>query len=265
MQGRLSPQPNGPSQRFPHKTWRDEFERARILGFDAIEWLYDIHMDMRNPLFSEPGRAELRLLSKNTGIAVHSVCGQAFIDGGLVRSEISAMESLLRLIEASQDVGIQRIILPLLETASVQTDEDWRCLLNFLEQCSSQLQESGLKLLFETSVDADALCRCLNRETNPFFGICYDVGNRTADGADVLQEIAALSHMISEVHLKDRRYGGPNVALGSGDVDFDGIFAVLRDMMPPLILETTAGEDWEASAGKNITFVREKLLADAAR
>ena len=53
--------------------------------------------------------------------------------------------------------------------------------------------------------------------------ICYDVGNRTADGADAAEEILSLGSLIAEIHIKDRP-GGPNVNLGLGDVDFDGVF-----------------------------------------
>ena len=40
MQGRLSPPLNGMIQSFPKDTWRDEFNIASEVGFDAIEIIF---------------------------------------------------------------------------------------------------------------------------------------------------------------------------------------------------------------------------------
>ena len=62
MQGRLSQKKNLPLQSFPHDTWREEFYRAKKIGFTRIEWLIDIENDYKNPIFSTslPGLVGLK-------------------------------------------------------------------------------------------------------------------------------------------------------------------------------------------------------------
>ena len=42
MCGRLSPSIDENIQQFPLNFWRNEFEQANNLGFDSIEWIYDL-------------------------------------------------------------------------------------------------------------------------------------------------------------------------------------------------------------------------------
>ena len=114
-------------------------------------------------------------------------------------------------------------------------------------------------LLLETDIDAHTLGDLFDPCSNTTTRICYDVGNRTANGADAAEEILSLGSLISEIHIKDRPYGGPNVNLGLGDVDFDDVFRLCRMLGVPLILETTVGGNWEAAARANIRFVNEHM------
>ena len=41
MQGRLSKQKGIRIQEFPRDTWEQEFEKAKDIGFDTIEWIFD--------------------------------------------------------------------------------------------------------------------------------------------------------------------------------------------------------------------------------
>ena len=56
MQGRLSPQATGHLQAFPWKTWELEFERARAIGFDCLEWLFEADSFEKNPIWTRDGR-----------------------------------------------------------------------------------------------------------------------------------------------------------------------------------------------------------------
>ena len=42
MQGRLSPPIDGRIQAFPINDWESEFEKASKIGFDCIEWIFDM-------------------------------------------------------------------------------------------------------------------------------------------------------------------------------------------------------------------------------
>ena len=50
-----------------------------------------------------------------------------------------------------------------------------------------------------------------------FFGINYDIGNSASYGYNHMEEISAYGDRILNVHVKDRKYMGSTVPLGSGD------------------------------------------------
>ena len=259
MQGRLSPQVTAAGQKFPYEYWREEFARACRLGFDAIEWLYDSHRETCNPLLSQEGREEIRALCYEHKVSVNSVCAHAFIDGSLINEESCALRSLSSLIDAACELEIERIILPFLETSSVTDFRQWNDVFRRLGEFDDRLRANGILLLLETDIDARTLGDLFDPRPNTTTRICYDVGNRTADGADAAEEILCLGSLIAEIHIKDRPHGGPNVNLGLGDVDFDGVFRLCRMSGVPLILETTVGGNWEAAALANIGFVNEHM------
>jgi L-ribulose-5-phosphate 3-epimerase len=57
MQGRLSPPEDGRFQSFPRRSWREELLRAREVGLNYIEWIYDDYGASCNPIASEEGIA----------------------------------------------------------------------------------------------------------------------------------------------------------------------------------------------------------------
>ncbi|HYQ15948.1 MAG TPA: TIM barrel protein, partial [Polyangiaceae bacterium] len=127
MQGRLSPRPPGKLQEFPRAAYASEFPKAARLGFHSIEWIFEAPGFAENPLWTPAGRAEIRGLIAESGVAVQSVCADYFMvhrlagDGAEAVAESRAV--LGELIAAARDVGADRILLPLLETSAVDTPE----------------------------------------------------------------------------------------------------------------------------------------------
>ena len=50
MQGRLTSPKDNRIQFFPKDEWIEEFGSAAQIGFDCIEWLYDLHDANINPI-----------------------------------------------------------------------------------------------------------------------------------------------------------------------------------------------------------------------
>ena len=55
----------------------------------------------------------------------------------------------------------------------------------------------------------------------------YDTGNSAALGYDPVEEFNAYGEKITDLHIKDRIYGGGSVPLGSGNVNFSKILELL--------------------------------------
>ena len=73
MQGRLVPPEGDRLQAFPRERWRDEFALAAASGLQCIEWIYDAFGEDENPLRDDEGLAEVASLSREHGVAVHSL------------------------------------------------------------------------------------------------------------------------------------------------------------------------------------------------
>ena len=137
QQGRLSPRRDGKLQSFPRGAWQREFSIAGRIGFDAIEWLYEADQAEQNPISSAEGRAEIRRVVAGSGVAVRSVCASYFIVNRLAGDSAERTEKNVRdlcsLLEQCAEIGAQRLLLPLLEGAAVDTPELQRRVLKSLE------------------------------------------------------------------------------------------------------------------------------------
>src|SRR5690606_25530749 len=85
MQGRLIEPENDMIQAFPRRRWRDEFPRAAEAGLSSMEWIHDTYGYDSNPILTAEGRAEMRRLSEQHGIAVRSVCADWFMENPLIQ------------------------------------------------------------------------------------------------------------------------------------------------------------------------------------
>jgi sugar phosphate isomerase/epimerase len=262
MQGRLSP-PQERSQSFPSDSWQEELARAKSFGFELMEWLFTAADYERNPIWSREGVAIVRERVKASGLRVESICADYFVSHALVRMRDSERRQHIQVLNAligrAAELGIRVIVVPALEDGDVYSPDDMAALVAALRGSLSLAKAEGVVLALESNMPADRYLRLVRAA--PLLGICFDTGNRTAAGLDIVSDIARLASYVKVVHIKDRLPGGPNVPLGTGAAPLDAFFAALVDAAysGPVILETTVGEDYAAHARRNLDFVRSRL------
>jgi hexulose-6-phosphate isomerase len=94
MQGRLSPLVDGKIQAFPWEHWRQEFPISKSLDIHLMEWTLDQDHLYKNPLMTEVGRSEIRVLCSNNKVRIPSLTGDCFMQDpfwkatGLARSDL---------------------------------------------------------------------------------------------------------------------------------------------------------------------------------
>jgi hexulose-6-phosphate isomerase len=249
-------------QSFPGWEWREEFPRARALGFDAIEWLFDELDHQRNPLWSLEGIEEIRRLKGRTGIDVPSVCADLFLHRPVFRGDADERrrraELLNGLVERASLLGARVVLVPVLEGAAVHDRAEREQLLGALGELLDLAIERGIRLGLEMDVPAPEQVALLAEAGHAALGCYYDTGNAAALGRDISGEIRTLAPFLCGIHIKDRPRGGGNVPLGEGDAGFDSFFPTLRSLGydGPLILETNPGDDYHGNAKRNLEFVR---------
>ena len=260
LQGRLTKPWNGRLQCFPKGAWEREFELARDCGFDALELFVETEHNSDNPCWSKEGRKRLRELSRTHGIAIPTLCADCFMT-----TPIAMKLDARDLMDTVLGMGFSRVVLPFFEAAELKNEETVDKFIRVAGGWAQWAKTSGVDLLLETTLPAAELMRITDTVD---MGVCYDLGNTTALGHDIARDIRILGERIKHVHVKDkRRRDGANVLLGSGDTDFTGAFAALKEIGygGDYTFETFRGDDPVATAKQHLEFVRSQLRACTER
>ena len=262
MQGRLCDKPGRPLQSFPDHAWREEFQRAAMLGFDAIEWVLDGINDTHNPVATSKGRNEMLKLCGQYGVRVSSLCAHKFIDGSLLERGAQSQRSrdhLWRVLDWAWAAEIEFVILPVMEKMSLANQCAYEIFLSIFQ---NKLEGNGPILLLESDLPANKLKTLIGDMDATRLGIVYDLGNATALGFDINNDLNLLHKFIYEIHIKDRLYlDGVSVRLGEGDTPFSSASQSLTKLnwSGQVVLETPIFYDWRGEALHNIQFAKKWL------
>jgi hexulose-6-phosphate isomerase len=249
MQGRLCDRIEGKIQAFPWRDWESEFPSAQALGLGLLEWTLDQERLRENPLMTVAGQARIRELSARHGIRVLSLTGDCFMQAPFYKVDGAAREALLAdlwaILDASVQVGIRYVLIPLVDNGSLQTTEHERTLLEGVLPLRQRLVSAGMKIVFESDFGPARLAEFIKRLPRDAFGINYDIGNSAALGFSPAEEIGSYGHRIDNVHVKDRKLHGTTVPLGTGDADFPAAFGALHKAgyAGHFILQTARADD----------------------
>lgn len=262
MQGRLSNKPGKQLQSFPWESWKNEFENAASLGFEAIEWLVDGTEDLANPIASLEGRAYIRELVARHGIKVRSLCAHTFIDGKLLSTGeefIQSVSHLKLILEWANALDVEMVILPAMDAMSLRTLFARERLFNILK---AVLTADGPAILLESDLSGGYLSEFVTSVGSSRLGVLYDLGNSHAMGFDCEADLTELGALVREIHIKDRKINnGPSQRLGQGGTPFRKVAQVLGLLgwKGALVLETPIFDDWNEEAKHNLAFTRDWL------
>lgn len=228
MQGRLVPPEPDRFQAFPKVRWLDEFSLARLVPLSCIEWIYDLYGADVNPITNAAEFTRFRHVIEKTGVRVHSMCGDYFMDQPFLRCSPAECEDreqfLHHLIRHAHAAGIERIVLPFVDASRIDTSEDRDTVIRVLQNALPAVRETGIELHLETSLEPSDFARLLDRIPDPAVKVNYDSGNSSSLGYTPSEEFRAYGHRIGSIHIKDRIRGGGTVPLGTGNADFPAVF-----------------------------------------
>jgi sugar phosphate isomerase/epimerase len=197
-------------------------------------------------------------------VSVASICADYFVDYPILRvpddERRRHVEVLNRLIERAAQLEVPVIVLPVLDAGELDDGRDDAILLESLIEPLALARSMGVTLAIESNTPADRYLSLIAQAADPALSICFDTGNRVAQGLDIVADIHLLAPHVREVHIKDRQRNGPNVALGEGAAPLDAFFEAVTSgaYAGPFILETTVGDDYEYHAKRNLNFVRSR-------
>jgi L-ribulose-5-phosphate 3-epimerase len=224
VQGRLSPQVDDFIQNFP-LDWQAEFKLATQLGVSHIEWIDGAPNERSSHL--------MKVRTDELAVPVSAICLDSFVRRQhLTKYDLIGDElTLIYAFDEAERLGIKKIVVPLLEKASLasckELDQDLfdRYLL-WLSSYASFAQDRGIRLSIETDLDAADVVRML--EIVDSANVTFDMGNLTRLGFDLNYHIDLYGDRIDNVHIKDCKVGGTTVELGSGDTDLSVIRRLVK-------------------------------------
>lgn len=223
MQGRLSPIVDGKIQSFPWETWEDEFSIAKNNNFPLMEWTLDFERLYENPLMRKSDHQKIKSLMKQNNVTIPSVTGDCFMQMPFYKFEKKTRLTLLQdfkmIINNSAELGVKFIVMPLVDNGSIENVEQERVLYSGLDFLLSTLEETKVKIIFESDFSPLRLKNFIDVLPSKYFGINYDIGNSAALNFELKEEIIAYSDRIDNVHIKDRLLGGTTVPLGQGNAN----------------------------------------------
>ena len=235
MQGRLLPKYKNRYQAHPVGYWQDEFKLAEEIRLDCIEFILDYNDYELNPLTSSKGVQEIKACSAKTGVAVHSICADYFMEAPL-HSEVKkdangSIEVMIDLLHTAAELGVGDIVVPCVDNSSLQIDSYSRNrFVKQLKKVVPTAEKLNVNLSLETDLPPDSfvdLLQCFNSRN---VTVNYDIGNSAALGFHPVAELNAYGHKISDIHIKDRIRGGGPVTLGAGAANFNLFFSKLKEI-----------------------------------
>ena len=161
-----------------------------------------------------------------------------------LNGNIKLIEDLKKVIDAANEIGIELIVIPLVDNGSLSKKIEVQNLLKICKSLKKYLQKTKIKLVFESDFNPKALQRFIKNFDKKYFGINYDVGNSAALNYNIDEEFNLYGNRIYNVHIKDRIKFGKTVRLGNGNANFLKLFKNLKKIKYAgnLILQTARSE-----------------------
>ncbi len=262
VQGRFSSMVADKYQHFPIHNWRNEFNLARSMGFDGIEWIVS---DFSNPIFDPQTRLEIIKICRKTGIEITSISLDVLMQKTLNRfsdEEIHWLFHHISLIAA--DVGLQRVSIPIEETSGIKDEKTMLQVKTKLQMINFNYRCKPFSLAIETDLKPSAIGDLLREKTLEELGVLVDIGNAAANGFRLQEYFKILSKKIYSLHIKDRmNKGGISVPLGDGFAEFNFLtknIEKLTNLKDIVIQAYRSKENYESDLQNAKKFLQNILL-----
>lgn len=227
MSGRLSPQTDNRIQSFPTESWKNEFKKAHDCGFDSIEWIFDLNP---NPILYDDGLEEIKSLSKEYDVKVTTLCADYFMENmlfGVRKPDLKEnLMVLKKLIQQCSKLGVKILEIPFVDSSSLKTQNDKDQIVTNLQNIADFAISENVKITLETDLTPRDFKNLLEN-IGSHVGANYDTGNSASLGYNTTEELQTLKPWLTNIHIKDRLFGGSTVPLGTGSVNFDLVFSNL--------------------------------------
>ena len=218
---------------------RGSLRRARELGFTGVE--LDARTGLDPEQVTQTGLRQIRKWLEDEGLEVSAVSFRTrggYADAERLEGRIAATKAALTLAHGlGARVVVNHVgdVPPPPAEAGAAVDPRWRLLVEVLADIGSWGERAGATLCAETGrVGPADMLRLI--AALPVGALTCDIvpGALVVHGHDPVEAIATLSGHVGHVHATDAVAGafagrGRGVILGTGQVDWPGVFGALEE------------------------------------
>ncbi len=259
VQGRFLPSPKNRLQFFPKRKWRDEFELAKSIGYNFIEFFSERIYDKENPIWNNNLLLEYKNLCKKNNLRIITFCDDYIISNDIRKSDYQNYYK--KLISKCDKLGIKKLILPLYGRSNLNY-KNYNEFIIPLFKLDKISKSKKIKLLIETNLDKSNLIQLFNSVNSNNLKLLFDTGNRITNPLNNYNDISSLFRIIDHIHIKDKTINNKNVIIGEGDVDFNIIFKNLKNINynKDFTFETNKGKDPIKTSINNLKFIKKMIF-----
>lgn len=268
MQSRLTPPKGRGIQFFPFDEWENEFSIAKQLGISGIEFVFPFHRFEDTPLWSDEGRQKLRRITHESGVSVHAVSADYFVEAPFFSSDklvASKSEDILfKLIENCSLAKIDALEIPILDRAVPKDDVERQHLVDVLKKADKKAIRLGVSLDLEIEKSAEYTLALLDEVDSKNIKVVYDTGNAIALGFDIERELEILSGRLHNIHIKNRNEKMGSIPLDNSLINFASIFKKIREINYTgwITLQVARGSDATETktVSEQISFIKKYMV-----
>ena len=174
----------------------------------------------------------------------------------------ASKDILMNLINKSSELGIKDIVIPCVDQSSLNHKADELRFIDALKPAIEVAEDNKINLSLETDLPPRNFLSLLNSLDSEYVTVNYDIGNSASLGFDPEEELDAYGQKITDIHIKDRKFGGGSVLLGNGDSKFTTFFRKLKEFnySGPFIMQAYRDDEGLEIFKKQLAWIRPYLL-----
>lgn len=199
IQGRICPRDMKRLQVFP-KSWEQELEMAREIGFGYIELLDDKEECFRSIMRKDKDKIFNQI--KNKGLLCKSACLDILCNYSLLRETSLFLEKVDEFLSFLRNKKDFCLVIPFFDNNAITGNKELQKCLELLSQYDSILKKNDLFFALELDLPSNIIIEEFNRFNFTNIGICFDIGNQIDKEENIHQNVLALNKLIKHVHIK---------------------------------------------------------------
>lgn len=257
-----------------HVDQTDPIAEAQARKAQAAQFFLGAPQDWKEPIVAYPGGAEALKSAATTAEVALYVHAPYRINVATTnnRIRIPSRKLLQSFVNATASIGAAGIVV---HGGHVSAEDDPAVGFDNWRKCIERMEMPATVLIENTAGGENAMARQLDRIARLWeavtsvpggdtVGFCLDTCHFHASGEALIglvERVKAITGRVDLVHANDSRdaFGSGadrHANLGQGEIDPDGLIAVVRDAGVPAIVETGGGVEGQAA---DIEWLRERL------